>query len=52
MRKPKKQRKKPINDLSSSLTPFDANRSSIAVFDMGHRSWLVAGIIPGIDASL
>ena len=32
MRKPKKQ-KKPLNDLSRSLTPFDPNRTLIAVID-------------------
>src|SRR5262245_47430053 len=41
MRKPKKH-KKPLNDLSRSLTPFDPNQTLIAVV-----SWLVAGIIPG-----
>jgi hypothetical protein len=30
MRKPKKQNK-PLNDLSRSLTPFDPNRTLIAV---------------------
>jgi hypothetical protein len=30
MRKPKKQ-KKPLNDLSRSLTPFDANQTLITV---------------------
>ena len=39
MRKPKKQ-KKPLNDLSRSLTPFDPNHS---------LSWLVAGIVPGVE---
>ena len=32
MRKPKKQ-KKPLNDLSRSPTPFDPNRTLIAVID-------------------
>ena len=32
MRKPKKQ-KKPLNDLSRSLTPFDLNRTLITVVD-------------------
>jgi transposase len=35
MRKPKKQ--KPLNDLSRSLTPLDL------------KSWLVAGIVPGVE---
>jgi hypothetical protein len=32
MRKPKKQQK-PLNDLSRSLTPFDPNRTLIAVVE-------------------
>ena len=32
MRKPRKQ-KKPLNDLSRSLTPFDPNRTLIGVID-------------------
>jgi transposase len=48
MRKPKKQQK-PLNDLSRSLTPFDPNHTLIAVIEMGKESWLVAGIIPGVE---
>ena len=48
MRKPKKQ-KKPLNDLSRSLTPFDPNQTLIVVVELSKRSWLVAGIIPGIE---
>jgi len=48
MRKPKKQ-KKPLNDLSRSLTPFDPNRTLICVIEMGKDSWLVAGIVPGVE---
>ena len=48
MRKPKKQQK-PLNDLSRSLTPFDPNQTLIAVIEMGKESWLVAGIIPGVE---
>ena len=48
MRKPKKQ-KKPLNDLSRCPTPFDANRSLIAVIELGKESWLVAGIVPGVE---
>jgi transposase len=47
MRKPKKQ--KPLNDLSRSLTPFDPNRTLIAVVELGKESWLVAGIVPGVE---
>jgi transposase len=48
MRKPKKQ-KKPLNDLSRSLTPFDPNQTLITVIELSKKSWLVAGIIPGIE---
>jgi transposase len=48
MRKPKKQ-KKPLNDLSRSLTAFDPNHSLIAVIELSKGSWLVAGIIPGVE---
>ena len=48
MRKPKKQ-KKPLNDLSRSLTPFDPNQTFIAVVELSKKSWLVAGIIPGVE---
>ncbi len=46
MRKPKR---KPLNDLSRSLTPFDPNQTLIAVIEMSKKSWLVAGIIPGVE---
>jgi hypothetical protein len=45
MRKPKKQ-KKPLNDLSHSLTPFEPNHTLIAVIELSKKSWPVAGIIP------
>src|SRR6516225_5521265 len=48
MRKPKKH-KKPLNDLSRSLTPFDPNQTLIVVVELSKKSWLVAGIIPGIE---
>ena len=48
MRKPKKQ-KKLINDLSRSLTPFDPNHTLIVVVELSKRTWLVAGIIPGVE---
>jgi len=48
MRKPKQQMK-PLNDLSRSLTPFDPNQTLIAVIELSKQSWLVAGIIPGVE---
>jgi len=48
MRKPKKQ-KKPLNDLSRSLIPFDPNQTLTAVVELSKKAWLVAGIIPGVE---
>jgi transposase len=48
MRKPKKQQK-PLNDLSRSLTPFDPNETLIGVIELSKESWLVGGIIPGVE---
>ena len=48
MRKPKKQ-KKPLDDLSRSLTPFDPNRTLFTVVELSKESWLVAGIVPGVE---
>jgi transposase len=47
MRKPKQRN--PLNDLSRSLTTLDANHTLIAVIEMGQQSWLVAGIVPGVE---
>jgi transposase len=48
MRKPKHQ-KKPLNDLSRSLIPFDPNQTLTAVVELSKKTWLVAGIIPGVE---
>ena len=45
----KPQQPKPLNDLSRSLTPFDPNHTLIIVIEMGKESWLVGGIIPGVE---
>ncbi len=37
------------NDLSRSLAPLDMDTTLIAVIEMGQKSWLVAGIVPGIE---
>ena len=47
MRNP--QQRKPLNDLSRSLIALDANHTLIAVIEMGQKSWLVAGMVPGIE---
>ena len=46
MRTPK-QRK--ANDLSRSLTPLDIHHTLIAVIEMSQSSWLVAGMVPGVE---
>jgi transposase len=38
-----------LNDLSRSLTPLDPDGTLIAVIEMSLSSWLVAGIVPGIE---
>src|SRR4030095_16235538 len=48
MRKPKK-RKKRLNALNVSLTPFDPNETLIGVVELSKGSRLVAGIIPGVE---
>jgi transposase len=37
------------NDLSRSLTAFEQDSTLLAVIEMSHTSWLVAGIVPGVD---
>src|SRR3990172_6673093 len=46
MQKPKQR--KP-NDLSRSLTTLDVQHTLIAVVEMSLSSWLVAGIVPGVE---
>src|SRR5712692_8918883 len=38
-----------LNDLSRSLTPLEPDGTLIAVIEMSQSSWLVAGIVPGIE---
>jgi transposase len=40
-----------LNDLSRSLAPLEPDGTLIAVIEMSQSSWLVAGIVPGVDAS-
>ena len=47
MHKPKQR--EPLNDLSSSLTTLDVDHTLIAVIEMSQKSWLVAGIVPGVE---
>jgi hypothetical protein len=37
------------NDLSRSLTVLKGNSTLIAVIEMSQSSWLVAGIVPGVE---
>src|SRR5207302_5968910 len=37
------------NDLSRSLVALDQNSTIIAVIELSQSSWLVAGMLPGID---
>ena len=37
------------NDLSRSLTPLCQDSTLIAVIEMSQSSWLVAGIVPGME---
>ena len=38
-----------LNDLSRSLSPFEPEGALIAVIEMSLSSWLVAGIVPGVE---
>ena len=38
-----------LNDLSRSLTPLDPDGTLITVIEMSQSSWLVAGIVPGLE---
>ena len=38
-----------LDDLSRSLTPLEQDSTIIAVIEMSQSSWLVAGIVPGIE---
>src|SRR5260370_27847336 len=37
------------NDLSRSLPPLEPDGTLIAVIEMSQSSWLVAGIVPGVE---
>jgi transposase len=38
------------NDLSRSLVALDQDSTIIAVVEMSQSSWLVAGMLPGIES--
>ena len=37
------------NDSKKSVTPLEQDNAMIAVIDMGQASWLVGGIVPGLE---
>ena len=38
-----------LNDMSRSLTPFEPSGTLIAVIELSLSSWLVAGVVPGVE---
>ena len=38
-----------LNDLSRSLNPLEPDGTLIAVIEMSQSSWLVAGLVPGVE---
>ena len=38
-----------LNDLSRSLISLNLDGTLIAVIEMSQSSWLVAGIVPGVE---
>ena len=38
-----------VDDLSRSLTVFDQTTSLIVVVELSEASWLIAGLVPGVD---
>src|SRR5690348_7547619 len=40
------------NDLSRSLVALDQNSTIIAVVELSQSSWLVGGVVPGIERQL
>jgi len=45
---PKPQQRQP-DDLSRSLISLNMDTTLIAVIEMSQSSWLVAGIVPGVE---
>ena len=44
-----KRKTETVNDLSRCLDPLDMDATLIAVIEMSQSSWLVAGIVPGVE---
>jgi transposase len=45
----RKLKTKTVNDFSRCLDPLDMDATVIAVIEMSQSSWLVAGIVPGVE---
>src|SRR5262249_29155568 len=45
----RKRKTETVNDLSRCLDPLDMDATLIAVIEMSQSSWLVAGIVPGVE---
>src|ERR1700730_17631273 len=44
-----KRKTETVNDLSRCLDALDMDATLIAVIEMSQSSWLVAGIVPGVE---
>jgi transposase len=44
-----KRKSETVNDFSRCLEPLDMDATLIAVIEMSQSSWLVAGIVPGVE---
>src|SRR5262250_3096839 len=44
-----KPQTKTVNDFSRCLEPLDMDATLITVIEMSQSSWLVAGIVPGVE---
>jgi hypothetical protein len=44
-----KRKTETVNDLSRCLHPLDMDAALIAVIEMSQSSWLVAGVVPGVE---
>ena len=44
-----KRKSETVNDLSRCLDPLDMDATLVAVIEMRQSSWLVAGIVPGVE---
>jgi transposase len=44
-----KRKTETVNDLSRCLDPLDMDTTLIAVIEMSQSSWLVGGIVPGVE---